>query len=254
MSDAQERFLAWERAWKQRVCDQVTPFSHGDVFKSQRYPDYWSFNCIQLARPMAAQEMIDAADRELADCRHRFAEWMVPMPDEVGAELAGRGWIVTPLVYMLHDGRELDEGDEELAEVDYGAVRHLREAWHREDFDDGVITEAFYTQAREVAERADVRVIAALRDERPIGFAQVQTHDDGSEVAEVYVHPEHRGGGFGGALTTRGIAVGAAAASDVWICAARDKRPRELYKRLGFNVVLETAVAMLPPGSRALAG
>lgn len=200
---------------------------------------------------MAAQEMVEAADRELAECPHRFAEWLVPMPDDVADQLRTRGWIVTPLVYMLHDGRALPASDEQLAEVEYDAVRHLREAWHREDFGDHTFTEAFYTQAREVAELADVRVIAALEEERPIGFAQVQTRDGGSEVTEVYVHPDHRGAGLGGALTTRGIRAGASTAADVWICAARDKRPRELYKRLGFNLVLETAVAMRPPGAAA---
>jgi ribosomal protein S18 acetylase RimI-like enzyme len=91
-------------------------------------------------------------------------------------------------------------------------------------------------------------VVAALHEGSPIGFAQLQTHDGGSEVAEVYVHPDHRGAGLGGALTTRAIRTGAATAADVWICAARDKRPRELYKRLGFELVLETAVAIVPPG------
>jgi len=226
----------------------VTPFSHGQVYRSRRYSDYWTFNCIQVQRPMAAQAMVEAADGALADCRHRFAEWVVPMPGDVVTELRAREWIVTPLVYMLHDGRALADGEKQFTEVEYDAVRHLREEWHREDFGDRSFTEPFYMQAREVSRLAGVRVLAALHEGSPIGFAQVQTHDGGSEVAEVYVHPDHRGRGLGGALTTRAIQIGGASAPDLWICAARDKRPRELYRRLGFEVVLETAVAIVPPG------
>ena len=86
-----------------------------------------------------------------------------------------------------------------------------------------------------VAELADVRVIAAVGEGAPIGYAQVETHDGGSEVTHVFVHPAHRGRGLGGALTTRAIRVAADAAPHVWICAERDNRPRRLYERLGFR-------------------
>ena len=65
--------------------------------------------------------------------------------------------------------------------------------------------------------------------------------------SQVFVRPERRGAGLGTALTARAVRAGADAAADVWICAERDERPRRLYQRLGFNVVVETGVAILPP-------
>ena len=233
--------------WKEQVCDTVEPFSHGKVLRTPRYPDFWEYNCIRLDRPMAAGEMAAAADRELAGCAHRFVEWMIPMPDDVVGELRSRGWMANPLISMLHDGRAPVADDPELVEVDYGAVRELRDVWHREDFGEHTETEAFHRHAREMAELADVRVIAAARDGRPVGYAQVETHDGGSEVTHVFVHPDYRGRGLGGALTAHAIRVAAAAAPHVWICAERDNRPRRLYERLGFRAVVETAVAILPP-------
>ncbi len=249
MSDfsAEQRFRRWHLPWKERVCEEVRPFSHGTVFRSPRHPDFWEYNCIRLDRPMEASEMIPAADRELVGCAHRLAEWMTPMPDGVVSELRERGWMATPLIFMLHDGCAVPEGFGERVEVDYDAVRELRDIWHREDFGEHTETDAFHAQAREVAELADVRVIAAIEEGRPTGFAQVETHDGGSEVTQVFVHPEHRGAGLGGALTARAIRAGADAAPDVWICAERDDRPRRLYERLGFRAVLETGVAILPP-------
>jgi ribosomal protein S18 acetylase RimI-like enzyme len=249
MSDvtAEERFRRWYLPWKERVCEEVRPFSHGTVFRSPRHPDFWEYNCIRLDRPMEASEMIAAADRALAGCAHRLAEWMIPMPDGVVRELRERGWMATPLIYMLHDGRTVPEGHGELQEVDYDAVRELRDVWHREDFGEHTESETFHAQAREVAELADVRVIATAREGRLTGFAQVETHDGGSEITQVFVRPERRGGGLGGALTARAIRAGSNAAPEVWICAERDDRPRRLYERLGFRAIVETGAAILPP-------
>ena len=244
---AEARFRCWHLPWKERVCDEARPFSHGVVFRSSRHPDFWEYNCIRLDRPMEAGEMIAAADRELTGCAHRFVEWMVPMPDGVVGELRERGWMANPLVFLLHDGPPLPQARGELVEVDYDVVRELRDLWHREDFGEHTEPEAFHAQAREVAEFAEVRVVAAMEEGRPIGFAQVETHDGGSEVSQVFVHPERRGAGLGGALTARAIGLGADVAPDVWICAERDGRPRRLYERLGFCAVVETGVAILPP-------
>jgi ribosomal protein S18 acetylase RimI-like enzyme len=249
MSDvtAEERFRRWYLPWKARVCEDVRPFSHGTVFRSPRHPDFWEYNCIQLDRPMEADEMIAAADRALGGCDHRLAEWIVPMPDSVVRQLRERGWMATPLIYMLHDGRAAPQCRGELVEVEYDAVRELRDIWHREDFGEHSETAGFHAQAREVAELAGARVFAAVQEGRPNGFAQVETHDGGSEVSQVFVRPECRGAGLGRTLTARAIQAGAEAAPEVWICAERDGRPRRLYERLGFRAVLETGSAILAP-------
>jgi hypothetical protein len=84
---AEESFRRWHRPWKERVSEEARPFSHGTVFRGPSLADYWAYNCIRVDRPMDAEEMIAAADRELACCAHRFVEWMVPMPDETGAAI-----------------------------------------------------------------------------------------------------------------------------------------------------------------------
>ena len=244
---AETRFRSWHLRWTERVCEDTRPFSHGVGFRSPRHPALWEYNCIRLDRPMQAAEMIAAANRELVDCAHRFAEWMIPMPDRVVSELRERGWMAEPLVYLLHDGRALAQAYGEPVEIDYDAVRQLRELWHQEDFGEHTEAAAFYAQARAVAELADVRVVAVIEHGSPIGFAQVETHDGGSEVSQVFVHPARRAAGLGTALTTRAIGLAADAAPDVWICADRDARPRRLYERLGFGVVAETGVAIRPP-------
>jgi ribosomal protein S18 acetylase RimI-like enzyme len=244
---AEERFRRWYVPWRERICEDVRSFSHGTVLRSARYPDSWECNCLRLDRPLKAGAMIATADRELVGCAHRFVEWLIPIDDGVLGELRERGWVAAALVFLLHDGREIAEGGGELVEVDYDDVRELRDIWHREDFGQHEQTEAFHAQARELAELADVRVLAAVQQGRLVGFAQVETHDGGSEVTQVFVGPECRGAGLGSKLTAQAIRVGAEAAPEVWICAERDDRPRRLYEQLGFQVVVETGVAILLP-------
>jgi hypothetical protein len=83
------------------------------------------------------------------------------MPDRVVGGLRRRGWVANPLVVLLHDGRPLPRAGNELVEVDYDAVRELRDLWHREDFGEQAQADSFHAQAREVAELAGVRVLAA---------------------------------------------------------------------------------------------
>jgi hypothetical protein len=143
---ADERFRRWYVPWRERICEDVRSFSHGTVLRSARYPDYWKCNCIRLDRPLQTGAMTAAADRELVGCAHRFVEWLIPMPDNVLGELRERGWVAAPLVFLLHDGRELAEGGGELVEVDYDEVRRLRDIWHREDFGEHEQTDAFHEQ------------------------------------------------------------------------------------------------------------
>ena len=55
-----------------------------------------------------------------------------------------------------------------------------------------------------------------------------------AEITEVFVHPAHRGGGLGTALTRAAIEA-AGPVGDLWIGADDEDRPKELYARLGFR-------------------
>jgi GNAT superfamily N-acetyltransferase len=68
----------------------------------------------------------------------------------------------------------------------------------------------------------------------PVAFAQLERDGAGAEITQVYVHPEHRGGGRGTAMTRAAIEA-ADGVRDLWIAADDDDRPKELYARLGFR-------------------
>jgi GNAT superfamily N-acetyltransferase len=125
-----------------------------------------------------------------------------------------------------HDGRAPVE------EVGYDDVYDLRVAWHLEDFPD--LDTRHFVHARELSLRRGARVLAALEEGVPAGFAQFEQIGDGTEITQVYVHPERRGDGLGTALTTAAIEA-AGSVRDLWIAADDEDRPKLLYARLGFR-------------------
>jgi GNAT superfamily N-acetyltransferase len=80
----------------------------------------------------------------------------------------------------------------------------------------------------------------------PVAFAQLERVGAAAEIAQVYVHPEYRGGGRGTAMTRAAIEA-AGDVRDLWIVADDDDRPKELYVRLGFRAAWTTAEVTLWP-------
>lgn len=132
-----------------------------------------------------------------------------------------------------------------VEEVVYDAVRNLRVAWHREDFP-GQDAAEYHAEAREVTQRGDVWVLAVREAGAPVAFAELERDGAAAEITQVYVDPEHRGGGRGTAMTR--AAVGAAGdVEDLWITADDDGRPKQLYARLGFRPAWTSMEFLLPP-------
>ena len=80
----------------------------------------------------------------------------------------------------------------------------------------------------------DVAGPRRARGDRPIAFAQLEHDGDAAEITQVFVHPDHRGGGRGTAMTRAAIEA-AGDVRDLWIVADDEDRPKELYARLGFR-------------------
>jgi GNAT superfamily N-acetyltransferase len=91
-----------------------------------------------------------------------------------------------------------------------------------------------------------VQVLAARESGVPVGFAQLERDGPAAEITQVFVHPEHRGGGCGTALTRAAIEA-AGDVGDLWIVADDEDRAKELYARLGFRAAWTTMEFMRLP-------
>ncbi len=239
-----ERAREFWRAQQETICDLREPWAHGTVLRASRHPTYYSFNLVRVEEEpvLDAAALAAVADTALAGLQHRRIDF-----EQIEPALARRadfermGWKATALVWMHHaDPGAVDAGEGfEVDEVPYEAADALRLAWHMEDYEGYAYDESFRAGAQEVAEARDVRVLIVRDGDEPIAFAQIERSGDQAEISQVYVHPEHRGGGRGTAMTRAAIR-SAAGVGDLWIIADDEDRPKRLYERLGFRPVCRT--------------
>jgi GNAT superfamily N-acetyltransferase len=240
--------LAWIHRSRESVCDRLEPWEHGTVLRASRYPQWYYMNAVRVEDDpgMSAAELVAVSDRALDGLDHRTISFEVAAAAEpLLPDFAARGWRITRLIWMHHQGPRPALRGERVREVAYDAVAGLQRAWHQEDFpghDDAV----FQSHAREVALARGTRVLAIVEDGEPIGFASLDAGQDGVEIGAVYVLAAHRGAGRGTSLTKAAIAA-ADGVEHLWICADVDDRPKELYMRLGFVPALTTVDVMRLP-------
>ena len=234
-----ERARGWHHAVHAGACDTIEPWAHGTVVRASRYPTYYNLNVVRVEDEpeLSGAELAAFADQALAGLVHRRLHFeLIGAAEARREELQGLGFKATKLVWMLHRRPLPAAGPEiEVEEVSYEEVDELRRRWHLEDFEEGE-TERYEAAAREVAETRAVRVLAVREGQRPIAFAQLEHAGGGAEITQVYVAPEHRGGGRGTAMT-RAAVLAAGGAEDLWIVADAEDRPQQLYARLGFEPV-----------------
>jgi ribosomal protein S18 acetylase RimI-like enzyme len=230
------RARAWRHATHAAVCDALEPWAHGTVARATRYPGYYDFNVVRVEddAELRVDELVAFADEALAGLEHRRVDFeVVESADRLRGDFEAKGWRATRLVWMRHEVPPAAPAELDVEEVPYDAVHDLRVAWHEEDFP-GIDPGAYHAQAREVAMLRQVQVLALRDAGAPVAFAQIERADAAAEVTQVYVRPEHRGGGRGTAMTRAAIRA-AGDVCDLWIVADDEDRPKELYARLGFR-------------------
>ena len=239
--DVAARARAWRDGAHAAVCDVIEPWEHGTVARATRYPSYYDFNVVRVEDDpgMDVDALIAAADRALAGLEHRRVDIdRADAAEPLRAGFVARGWKATRLVWMRHETPPPPGPDIAVQEVPYDAVHELRVAWHGED-SPGQDSSGYHLQAREVALRRGVRVLAVHEAGAPVAFAQLEHDGDVAEITQVFVHPRHRGGGRGTAMTRAAIHA-AGDVRDLWIVADDEDRPKELYARLGFRAAWTT--------------
>jgi ribosomal protein S18 acetylase RimI-like enzyme len=234
--DLAARARAWRNGWHAAVCDVLEPWAHGTVVRATRFPSYFDLNVVRVEDDpgMTVEELISFAEDALGGLSHRQLDFdLVDAAEALRDGFEARGWKAFRLLWMRHDGTLPSGPALAVEEVPYDAVHDLRVAWYREDFPKQD-PDAYLAQSREVALRREAQVLAAREGRALVAFAQLERERGAAEITQVYVRPEYRGAGRGTALTRAAIEA-ADDATDLWIAADDEDRPKNLYARLGFR-------------------
>jgi GNAT superfamily N-acetyltransferase len=238
---ARDDAIAWRRAYQARVCDRVERWAHGTVVRITELPSFYDYNLARVEGPdpgVSAEELAAAAEPALAGLGHRRIE----LEDSdaglrVADGFARMGWVSERLASLFRElpGPEVT-APAELSVVDFEATRPLRVAWQTESIWGD--TPEFALVEEEVARRRGTRAAIARVDGEPVGFAAFSVIGDAAEVELVFVLPERRDGGLGGALVARALAAAAdEGAREAFIEADDVGAAKRLYERLGFRTV-----------------
>jgi GNAT superfamily N-acetyltransferase len=233
------------------VCDRAVRWEHGTAVYADDVPGFWTYNSVRVEGADAGIEAVAlaaAADLLQARLAHRHVE----VEDEAAggrlrAGFRALGWTEERLTWMALEGPvHGSAAAADIGEVPFPRSRPLREAWAGDWAGGRDAVARFMALEERVAARRGTRALAAWGPAGElVGFASFGVSGATAEVEQVYVQPEHRGSGIGGALVA--AAVEAAAAPRTFIVADEDGDPKRLYARLGFAPVWLQHVFMRKP-------
>jgi hypothetical protein len=123
----------------------------------------------------------------VARLAHRRVDFdLVAAAEPLRAGFEAKGWRASRLLWMRHETAPAPGPNVPVEEVPYDVVHELRVAWHREEFPDQD-PGSYHAQAREVALRRDVTVLAVREAGLPVAFAQLERDGAAAEITQVSV-------------------------------------------------------------------
>jgi ribosomal protein S18 acetylase RimI-like enzyme len=231
------------------VAGEVVPLGWGTgVFDPQR-PRVWDANYVRVApdEALEASEIAERAEPLFAErgLRHRAVtvtdpgdgQRLAPAFKVMGWESAA--WVVMALRHQPAPA------DQRVTEVSDAAFRDARRAFELaeppESGDrEGVPELADQLNSRDelIRTAASGRCLGVVAGGQVVAFCALYSRDGIGQIELVSTRPEHRNRGYGRAL----VLTAAAASLDrgnslTFLLALADDWPRQLYSRLGFDVV-----------------
>lgn len=247
-SEMAARARVWHHRSQSAVCDVMTPWAHGTVVRSERFPSCSALNLVRVEDDPALNvpALASFTEQALAGLSHRRIDFdLSTAAGPLRERFAEKGWEAKRLVWMRHQESTAPGPQHRVEDVSYESVNELRLTSQREVFPH-VDAVAFLDRARELAALRNAQVLAIKDDGRSVGFVQFERDGGGAEITAIYVHPEYRGAGLGTALT-RAVAQRVSDVRDLWICAGDERNPQALSARLGFRPAWTTVEFLRRP-------
>lgn len=224
------------------VVDEVRPGRYGAALLTPSLPLVWQLNALRVEDPAAGPaELVDEADRELAELGHRkLVVHDAELGERLARPLAAIGWNVLRLLVMVRaraPERAIPEGagaevDRETGAAGLAAFRREQPfGWQEEAVDQLAAMDERFDRA------AEARDFAAPVAE-PACVCRLYNANGLGQVDEVGTVEARRGEGHASAAVLAAADVAAAEGSDpIFLLTDASDWPQHWYRTLGFTEI-----------------
>jgi GNAT superfamily N-acetyltransferase len=259
-----DRFLAFELALDEQVCDEVHRESWGRLFLTRSTPLIWDANWVGIEQVgLSVAQVVAIADDALGG--EGFGHRTICLLDEadgrrLGAELEAEGarwprWEVERTRYMLWRGGEIGPDTPSppgAREVRLAEIAALRKAIIAEsmpvDSGGAAAVDQLLELDRRYGKPGGDRWFVAPADDEPRSACRLLRAGGIAQVEEVGTLTSARERGYAKAIVTAAVAAAQAAGdATIFLTAEADDWPQLFYGRLGFETVGELTVLRRRP-------
>jgi ribosomal protein S18 acetylase RimI-like enzyme len=220
----------------------------GRAVYTDELPHRLDGNYLWVDRYAEPEELVAEAER------HERRLIFVPDP-EIGDRLAPwferQGWRVDRHVVMAQLREARREADLSVVrELDEPELREARKrVLHGQPWATDEVLEQIFAAKRLIGERVQARFFGAVVDDEVVSYTDLYQDGADAQVEDVGTLPEHRDRGYASAVVLAAIeAARRDGAGFVFLVADANDWPKELYARLGFDIVGNYTKFFVPGG------
>lgn len=235
-----DRIHAFRAALQDAAAEQRIPATHGVGLFAPSVREVYDMNYVRAEQPAPAGELIADAERLMEDYFHKRV--IVERADaRTATGFRAHGWTVVPHLIMAHTrGPDRRADTSMVREVSFAELTDARrEVTVGEPWGDDEISSLLDDAKRLIMGAVPTRFFAAFADDEVAAYCEVRSDGTAAQIEDVNTLPRFRGRGLGRAVVQHAVDEARAANEIVYLEALADDWPRELYTKLGFDVVGE---------------
>ncbi|MFL5964628.1 MAG: GNAT family N-acetyltransferase [Gaiellaceae bacterium] len=243
-----DRIHAFRAALQDAAAEQRVPGTHGVGLFAPSVREVYDLNYLRAEQPAPADRLIAEAEQLMEDYFHKRVI-LERGGGRAAAVFRAHGWTVVPHLIMAH-AREPDR------RVDTSTVREVpfeqltaarREVTAGEPWGDDEISSLLDDAKRLVMRAVPTRFFAAFAEGGVAAYCEVRSDGTIAQIEDVNTLARYRGRGLGRAIVQHAAEEARKASEIVYLEALADDWPRELYAKLGFDVIGERHFVTLFP-------
>jgi RimJ/RimL family protein N-acetyltransferase/predicted GNAT family acetyltransferase len=234
-----ERIRAFRRSLAHASAERVVPTQHGVALLSDSIPSVYDANYLSVERATAPAAELAAEAATAMEARHHRRVVVEQGGVGVEGDFTELGYSLSTHLVLAHV-RDLDRRVDTsmVREVSFEELVPARRAGAlAQPWGDAEIARQLDGAKRLIAGAVPTRFFAAFADGEVAAYCEVRSSAQVAQIEDVETVERFRGRGLGRAIVQHALEDALARHEIVFLEALADDWPRELYRKLGFDVV-----------------